>query len=966
MPDFNNAPLQPETIARLALDAQLARQAMASRPTAPPDWVARQHRLSPGWTREPEPPQQEEPAAVEPDVDEDEPESEPPPKAESEAPPQPDSGDPQGAVAGGDDHGDEAPRRERYVKTEAIKAAVKCREAEVLRALGIGWPAARGDHIHCPLPGHDDHDPSWRWAEDKSCWFCTCGSGSIFDVVMRIEGVDFEAAKMRVAEILNLQHLIVQPDASSGVTLQEIADAKKLPIEFLRKMGWFELGRRGQNHDRSAIGIRYSDGTREWLRIRIALGGDTKRKFRWRKGDREAPLYRAHQVGDMRNAGYVFLVGGESCSVTLLFHDYPALGLPGEGCWNEARHAPLLDGFPKIYVVVEPDKGGQSVLSWVARSSIRSRVMFLFMTPAAKDMSALYLADPAGFEAAVRALMATAVPFEEEKHAPPRTEPAKDETRSRRTRDEDQAEGGPVSPRGLPVITYAGGRLAAATDRAEELLAEGDPLIFQRSDFLVRFGMAEDMQGADGEKIKGPRLIRVEVMHLQDRMNRVIEFMKFDAKLDDYKPINPPRDVAEALRQRKGLWKHIQVIDGIASAPTWRTDGTILDQPGFDPLTRVLYIPTPGVTYLPIPQNPAKDDARQALDTLCELISEFAFVQENGDPAIGQPSPSRSVALSGLITPMVRRAILTAPFHAFDATDAGSGKSKLCSLASIIARGHVAPVISGGSALNPEEFEKRISTALIAADAIVVIDNIEGQFGSELLCSATTEQMLNIRVLGLSKNVRVPNNATFFGNGNGLTIVGDLPRRSLRCRLDPKTDRPELRTFDKPDPVLRAMRDRPVYVAAILTILRAFHVAGRPKQQHDPFGSFEDWSALVRDALMWLDQPDPCITMQAIRLQDPKRRNLAAVLHEWCAVLGDGDVTAARVVEIAEQRDGADLLYPDFREALYVVAGERGAINSVKLGNWLRSRRGKTIDRLRFEQAEGGHGGVTRWKVVQI
>ena len=119
---------------------------------------------------------------------------------------------------------------------------------------------------------------------------------------------------------------------------------------------------------------------------------------------------------------------------------------------------------------------------------------------------------------------------------------------------------------------------------------------------------------------------------------------------------------------------------------------------------------------------------------------------------------------------------------------------------------------------------------------------------------------------------------------------------------------------------------------------------------------------------MWLDQPDPCITIEAIRLQDPKRRNLAAVLHEWHAVLGDGDVTAARVVEIVEQRDQSqrDLVYPDFREALYVVAGERGAINSVKLGNWLRSRKGKTIDRLRFEQGDAAHGGIAKWKVVRI
>ena len=37
-------------------------------------------------------------------------------------------------------------------------------------------------------------------------------------------------------------------------------------------------------------------------------------------------------------------------------------------------------------------------------------------------------------------------------------------------------------------------------------------------------------------------------------------------------------------------------------------------------------------------------------------------------------------------------------------------------------------------------------------------------------------------------------------------------------------------------------------VAAILTILRAYHVAGRPKHTHPPMGSFEGWDALIRGA----------------------------------------------------------------------------------------------------------------------
>src|ERR1700730_1399826 len=371
------------------------------------------------------------------DTAEPEPEPDPPPTPDPEPEPEsPPASDQKAQASGAAGRSCCAPHRERYVRTSDIERAVKGRGADVLRKIGVLWHGGH-DHIRCPLRLHEDKDPSWRWDDEKECCFCTCEAQgwSIFKIVMRIEGIDFASAKIRVAEILGRDDLIIEPDVSPGVTLEQIAEAKRLPIEFLRKMGWFDMPRRGQNHNRSAVGVRYSDGNRELLRIRIALGGDTKKKFRWKKGDKEASLYRAHQVAEMRSAGYVFVVGGESCTVTMMFHNYPALGLPGEGCWNEARHAPLLDGFPKIYVVVEPDQGGQRVQEWVARSNIRSRVMFIFMTPATKDMSALYLTDSAGFETTVRALMATAVPFDQEKHAPPKSAPAQGETRSRRSRD---------------------------------------------------------------------------------------------------------------------------------------------------------------------------------------------------------------------------------------------------------------------------------------------------------------------------------------------------------------------------------------------------------------------------------------------------------------------------------------------------------------------------------------------------
>ena len=90
-----------------------------------------------------------------------------------------------------------------HVPTRAIQTLVKGREAEILDALQIDWGSGQ-PHISCPYPGHDDANPSWRWDEKKACAFCSCidKAHSIFDVVAAKEGSDFEAAKIRVAQIL--------------------------------------------------------------------------------------------------------------------------------------------------------------------------------------------------------------------------------------------------------------------------------------------------------------------------------------------------------------------------------------------------------------------------------------------------------------------------------------------------------------------------------------------------------------------------------------------------------------------------------------------------------------------------------------------------------------------------------------------------------------------------------------------
>ena len=115
----------------------------------------------------------------------------------------------------------------RQVLTRAIQAAVKGREPDVLRGLDIAWQDGK-PHIRCPYPPHADENPSWRWDEQKARAFCTCitKSHSIFDVVMAIKGIDFEAAKVIVAQLLGRDDLVRhRHEAETGY---EAADAERL------------------------------------------------------------------------------------------------------------------------------------------------------------------------------------------------------------------------------------------------------------------------------------------------------------------------------------------------------------------------------------------------------------------------------------------------------------------------------------------------------------------------------------------------------------------------------------------------------------------------------------------------------------------------------------------------------------------------------------------------------------------
>ena len=190
-----------------------------------------------------------------------------------------------------------------------------------------------------------------------------------------------------------------------GCTLKEYSEEKKLPEGFLR-----ELGLRDVTYvEKPAVRIPYPDEEGQVVGVRFRVSLDGTEKFRWRSGDKPRP-YGLRLLEEARKAGYVVLVEGESDCHTLWCHEIPALGIPGASNWRD-EWATYLDGIGKVYVVIEPDQGGDTLREKLSGcEAIRERLYLLELSEH-KDPSALHLADPDRFRERFEAALEDGEPW---------------------------------------------------------------------------------------------------------------------------------------------------------------------------------------------------------------------------------------------------------------------------------------------------------------------------------------------------------------------------------------------------------------------------------------------------------------------------------------------------------------------------------------------------------------------------
>jgi len=225
------------------------------------------------------------------------------------------------------------------IDTTQLIEALRC-----TRAHCVCQKNGSGKHtLHCPA--HDDEHPSLSLKTSDGKVLVHCNAGCTQEAVI-------EALRLRGlwnGKDLSVKTETAQRSLAPGVTLAALADAKKLPIEYLRSRGLSDCKYQGV----CAVKMPYPDpeGNLTAVRFRVGLGKEGVR-FKWRRGDHPL-LYGLDRIAIFRRGGWVLLVEGESDCWTLWQYKIPALGIPGKSTWR-AEWAEFLEGI-EVYLWQEPD-----------------------------------------------------------------------------------------------------------------------------------------------------------------------------------------------------------------------------------------------------------------------------------------------------------------------------------------------------------------------------------------------------------------------------------------------------------------------------------------------------------------------------------------------------------------------------------------------------------------------------------
>jgi hypothetical protein len=185
-----------------------------------------------------------------------------------------------------------------------------------------------------------------------------------------------------------------------------------------------------------------------------------------------------------------------------------------------------------------------------------------------------------------------------------------------------------------------------------------------------------------------------------------------------------------------------------------------------------------------------------------------------------------------------------------------------------------------------------------------------------------------------------------------------MTRRTIVIALDPQTELASARDF-KLDPLSMVRNQRSHYVSLVLTVINAWLAAGRPITDCRKLASYERWSEMVRQPLMWLGVSDPAAVLYSAQENDPEKQMLLRLLLAWKQCFGSVPTMGREAVGYAFSGAANS---GDLKEVFEEVAERKGEINRRILGHLIGRYEGRVVGGMKFERSFN-KANAERWSI---
>jgi len=451
-----------------------------------------------------------------------------------------------------------------------------------------------------------------------------------------------------------------------------------------------------------------------------------------------------------------------------------------------------------------------------------------------------------------------------------------------------------------PFIIVTTDEEAVANEAIKALSARTD--VFQRGGILAHVVREQKPPHGIVRPKGAPRIIGLSRATLRERMASSAIWAR-PGENDEPKPCHVPEWTVKAVDSR-GTWLDIRQLEAVSETPLYRADGTILQTPGYDAASGILY--EPATEFPAVPDHPSPDDAKQSINQLREVWVDVPFASDT----------DLAVVIALTLTPLARHAFRgPAPLFAIESNTRGAGKTLTADASGIISTGR--PLARASAPNDNEEARKLITSVVLAGERMILLDNIGEMFGWPALDAALTGTTWSDRILGANRMlIDAPLTTVWVVTGNNMMFRADVVRRTLLCRLESLEECPEERSgFRHPDLIGWVTANRGRLVSNALTILRGHHIAGRPPMGLKPMGSYEGWSAAVRSAVVWSGLPDPAGSRRELAQRaDQDAIGLERLIEGWSEI--DPGGAGLTVAEAVKNLDADPKAYAILRSAI--------------------------------------------------